>query len=136
MTDFELINADDDVFNELVGHFPEYNAAHSSWNCQTYCIVHKVEGEIIAGGRGIVNMGALEVRGLWVDEELRGSGVGSRILAAIEDEARRRGASRVMLYTYSWQAQTFYEKAGYTVFSTFDYPDGYQRVDMQKELGR
>ena len=79
-------------------------------------------------------MGALEVRGLWVDETLRGTGLGSQILAAIENEARHRGASRAMLYTYNWQAQTFYEKVGYAVFSTFDYPDGFQRIDMQKEL--
>ena len=134
MTDIELINADDEIYAELSGHFTDYNASHSSWNCQTFCIIHRVNGSIVAGGRGIVNMGALEVRGLWVDEALRGSGLGSQILDAIEDEARRRGASRAMLFTYSWQAQGFYEKAGYTVFSTFDYPDGYQRVDLQKEL--
>lgn len=135
MTDFELIEADATIYAELSGRFGEYNASHSSWNCQTYCIIHQVDGKTVAGGRGIVNMGALEVRGLWIDEELRGNSLGSKILAAIEDEARHRGASRAMLFTYSWQAQAFYEKVGYAVFSTFDYPDGYQRVDMQKELG-
>ncbi len=134
MSGFELINSDDVVYAELSGRFTEYNASHSSWNCQTYCVIYRVGGKVVAGGRGIINMGALEVRGLWVDEALRGSGVGSRVLAAIEDEARRRGARRAMLFTYSWQAQLFYEKAGYAVFSTFDYPDGYQRLDMQKEL--
>ena len=134
MTDFELINSDAAIYAELSGRFTDYNASHSSWNCQTYCVIHQVDGKIVAGGRGIINMGALEVRGLWVDEALRGSGLGSRILAAIEDEAHRRGASRAMLFTYSWQAQAFYEKVGYVVFSTFNYPDGYQRVDLQKEL--
>lgn len=134
MSELALIEPDDRIYAELSGHFSEYNANHSSWNCQTYCIIQQIEGKTVAGGRGIVNMGALEVRGLWVDETLRGSGLGSRILNAIEDEARRRSASRAMLFTYSWQAQAFYEKAGYAVFSTFDYPDGYQRIDLQKEL--
>ena len=130
----EIINDDDDVYAELSNRFGAYNASYSTWNWQSYCIVRRVEDKVVAGGRGIINMGALEIRGLWVDEHLRGTGLGSEILLAIEDEARLRGASRAMLYTYSWQAQSFYEKAGYTVFSMFDYPDGFQRIDMQKEL--
>lgn len=37
-----------------------------------------------------------------------------------------------MLYIYSWQAQGFYENIGYEVFSKFKYPDGPERIDMQK----
>ena len=88
----------------------------------------------MAGGRGIINMGALEVQGLWVDEKLRGSGIGTQLLIAIENEARNRGAKRAMLYTFSWQAQKFYERVGYSEFSRFNYPDGFQRIDLQKEL--
>ena len=74
------------------------------------------------------------MRGLWVDVTLRGRGLGEKVLSAIESEARRRGASRAMLYTYSWQAEVFYERLGYRVFSRFEYPDGPERIDMQKEL--
>jgi len=79
-------------------------------------------------------MGALEVRGLWVDSHLRGQGLGETILFAIENEARKRGASRAMLYTYSWQAEVFYKRMGYSEYSRFTYPDGPERIDLKKEL--
>lgn len=131
---FQLVEPDDETYAELSGRFDAYNAGHSSWNFKSYSFVMREGGRIVAGGRGIVNMGALEVRGLWVDEGLRGRGVGMRLLDAIEAEARKRNATRAMLYTYSWQAQAFYEKAGYREFARFTYPDGPARIDMQKEL--
>lgn len=131
---FELIEPDNETYAELSGRFGEYNSAHSTWKWQSYCIVQQVGDRIVAGGRGIINMGALEVRGLWVDENMRGGGVGALLLTAIENEARRRGATKAMLYTFSWQAELFYQRAGYSVFSRFDYPDGFQRIDLQKDL--
>ena len=134
MNQFQLIDSDNDIYKELSGRFGEYNSMHSTWNWQSYCLIHQEEGLTVAGGRGIINMGALEVQGLWVDEKLRGSGIGTQLLIAIENEARNRGAKRAMLYTFSWQAQKFYERAGYSEFSRFNYPDGFQRIDLQKEL--
>ncbi len=134
LTKFKLIAADEEIYAELLSRFSEHNCAHSTWKPQSYCLVHRIDSKIVAGGRGIINMGALEVRGLWVDENLRGEGIGTNLLAAIENEARNRGATRAMLYTFSWQALKFYELAGYTEFSRFDYPDGFQRIDLQKEL--
>lgn len=130
----ELIDPDDDVYAEYSANFSAYNAAHSTWDWQSYsCVIHN-EGQFVAGGRGIINMGALEVRGLWVDQALRGQGIGRKLLIAIEDEARKRGALRAMLFTYSFQAEAFYRRMGYEKFAEFDYPDGPKRIDMKKEL--
>ena len=134
MIDFQLIEPDNEIYAELSGRFEAYNMGQSTWNWQSFCFVLKDGARITAGGRGIVNMGALEVRGLWVDEELRGTGLGGALLKAIEDEARRRGARKVMLYTYSWQAENFYLRRGYEVFARFQYPDGPERIDMEKPL--
>lgn len=134
MDTFDLVEPDDEIYAALSGRFRAYNASQSSWNWQSFCLVHRVDGKIVAGGRGIINMGALEVRGLWVDEALRGGGIGTQLLVAIETEGRKRGATRAMLFTYSWQAQSFYQRAGYAEFSRFNYPDGFQRIDLQKEL--
>ncbi len=131
---FDKAEPDDAIYAELSGRFTEYNSAHSTWNCQTFCIFHETGNRIVAGGRGIINMGALEVRGLWVDENLRGNGIGAQLLTTIENEARSRGATKAMLYTYDWQAEKFYQRAGYSEFSRFDYPDGFQRIDLQKML--
>lgn len=134
MYDVELVDPDRETYEELSSRFAGYNASRSTWDWRSFSYVVRDEGKIVAGGRGITNMGALEVRALWVDEGLRGQGIGEKLLTAIEDEARRRGASRAMLYTFTWQAERFYERMGYSVFSRFAFPDGPERIDMQKEL--
>ncbi len=58
------------------------------------------------------------LRWAWVDEKLRGKALGRALMAAAEDEARRRGAKVMWLDTFSFQARPFYEKLGYTVFGT------------------
>lgn len=131
---FEHVEPDEDCYAEYSANFPVYNSAHSSWRWTAFSKILRHDDKIVAGGRGIINMGALEVRGLWVDDQLRGTGMGSNLLHAIEQEAIKRGATRAMLYTYSWQAEAFYLKAGYKEFARFNYPDGPYRIDMQKEL--
>lgn len=132
--DFECIDPDGDAYAEYSAHFGPYNASLSGWNVETFSMVRRDDTKIIAGGRGHVYLGALELRGLWVDDSLRGQGTGSALLIAIEAEARKRGARKAMLYTYSWQAEAFYARQGYTQYARFDFPDGHYRVDMQKDL--
>ncbi len=134
MRSIDLVDPDDQAYAEYSENFSAYNAANSTWNWRSYSCVLRIEGQIVAGGRGVINMGALEVRGLWVDETLRGKGVGRDLLVAIEDEARKRGATRAMLFTFSFQAEEFYRRMGYETFAKFEYPDGPQRIDMKKEL--
>ena len=68
-------------------------------------------------------------------ETLRGSGIGSRLLRAFEDEARRRGCRNAVLYTISFQAPDFYVKHGWTVFGQVPCdPPGTSRVFLSKDL--
>lgn len=70
----------------------------------------RIVGGIVAGGLGDL----LEVEFLYVEEAYRGRGLGQRLLAHVEDLARKKGLKRVLLNTYSFQAPGFYEKLGYT----------------------
>ncbi len=79
-------------------------------------------------------MGAVEVRGLWLDPDRRGAGHGELIVRRVEEEAKKRGAERALLDTYSFQARGFYERLGYVVFGSFDYPDGTVRYYLQRPL--
>ncbi len=132
--EFDLIEPDDAVYAEYSANFVTYNAEAAGAAAKSFSLVHRVDDQIVAGGRGYVFLGALEVRGLWVDAVLRGSGIGSRLLRGIEAEARKRGATKAMLYTYSWQAEAFYLRHGYRVYARFDYPMGHQRIDLEKDL--
>jgi GNAT superfamily N-acetyltransferase len=72
---------------------------------------------------------------MWMQEELRGCGYGSRLLILAENEARKRGAKHAFLDTFSFQAPGFYEKQGYRMFGELqDFPQGCQRYFMTKQL--
>lgn len=77
----------------------------------------------------------LYVEILWLDEQSRGAGAGSRLLTAAEDEARCRGCRGAFLDTFDFQALPFYQRHGYTIFGTQeDYPPGSRNHFLQKKL--
>ena len=90
-----------------------------------------LEAGVYAYGWG----GVLEVELLWVSESARGRGLGSRIMRAVEDEARSLGFSKIVLDTFSFQAPGFYEKLGFRITSTIDnFPEGHSHYLLVKEL--
>jgi GNAT superfamily N-acetyltransferase len=92
-------------------------------------------GEIVAGLKSFTWAGWLEVELLWVHEDRRGMGLGTRLLTTAEQEARRRGCQRVWLDSYSFQAPEFYKKLGYEVFGMLEgFPEGHNRYFLTKRL--
>ncbi|MBZ6387145.1 MULTISPECIES: GNAT family N-acetyltransferase [Pantoea] len=92
-------------------------------------------GKKLAGLTGSTTGNWLRIDMLWVSEALRGQGVGSRLLNAAEEEARRRGCCYAQVDTASFQARPFYEKSGYTLrFSLDNYPRHHQRHYLSKTL--
>ena len=95
------------------------------------------EGSIIGGVHGnySAQSGWLYVSTLWVSEQVRSGGYGTRLLERIEREAARRGCTDVYLDTFSFQALEFYRKLGYTVFGELEnFPPGHQRCFLKKKL--
>ena len=71
----------------------------------------------------------------WLAPGYRRRGLGSRLLRAAEEEARRRGCRMAWLDTYDFQARPFYERHGYAVFGELDgLPNGHRRWFMRKRL--
>src|ERR1700740_1098175 len=67
------------------------------------------EGNGIAGG---VWTAVLFIQFFWLDQGLRRKGFGAKLIKAIEDEARRFGATNAYVDTMSFQAPGFYRKCG------------------------
>lgn len=73
---------------------------------------------------------------LWVDERYRHHGLGSMIIREVERIAREKGCRVVTLGTASYMARPFYEKHGYTVFTTLKKGNGYISYSLVKYLDR
>jgi GNAT superfamily N-acetyltransferase len=71
---------------------------------------------------------------LWVDEGYRHHGIGSMIIREVERIAREKGCRVVTLGTASYMARPFYEKHGYTVFTTLQKENGYISYSLVKYL--
>ena len=72
---------------------------------------------------------------LFVAENLRKQGIGSKIVMSAENEAKKRGCKYVFVDTFSFQAPKFYEKLGYKcVFSLPEFPYTEERHYFVKEL--
>jgi GNAT superfamily N-acetyltransferase len=115
----------------------EYNKQQAGdYGSSTICFaVRSADGEIAGGIIAQIYWDWLAIDLMWVQEDLRGHGYGSRLLALAEDEARKRGARFAHLDTFSFQAPDFYLRHGYQTFGLLNgYPSGHQRHYMTKTL--
>jgi GNAT superfamily N-acetyltransferase len=69
--------------------------------------------ELVAGVSGWTWGVAAGIGMTWVREDARGTGLGERLLADFESEARERGCTHVFVTSFTFQAPGFYEKQGY-----------------------
>ncbi len=100
-----------------------------------HIIVVDVDGQWQGGITASIFWGWLELEYFWLPETLRGQGLGSSILAQIEQIGRELEATRVLVTTFEFQAYTFYERHGYKVVGVIeDYPPGSNYYTMVKVL--
>src|SRR5262245_9554703 len=80
------------------------------WKGRLTIFARDEQGRIMGGIYGFADRGWLRVEILVVKAEWRGRGLGAQLLAAAEEEGRRRGCQDAWLDTFSFQALPFYEK--------------------------
>ena len=98
-------------------------------------VEYDTNGNIIGGILGGTYWGWMYVDILWVHENHRRKGIGSKLLCEAEKEAVSRGCHHVHLDTMSWQAPEFYQKHGYEVIGILpDIPNGNQKYLLMKAL--
>ncbi len=96
--------------------------------------VRDAAGRVVAGLDSSFYAGWLFVNDLWVHAELRRRGLGRRLLQEAERRALERGCHSVWLDTFSFQAPGFYQRLGFEVFGTLDYPPDHRRFFLKKRL--
>jgi GNAT superfamily N-acetyltransferase len=98
-------------------------------------VVRDAAGTIVGGILGHTRWRWLYIAKLWVDESVRGQGLGKELMDAAEGLARSRGCTDASLDTFDFQARPFYEKLGYELFGTLEgYPPGSRQYYLQKRL--
>jgi ElaA protein len=91
-----------------------------------------LDGVACGAGRVVfIEPGVAKIQRMAVIDDVRGRGVGRALLAFLEEEARRRGASRLVLWAQA-HACAFYQRAGYAAEGPEFDDAGIPHVAMQK----
>lgn len=99
-------------------------------------LIASVEGEPLAcGAVKTIAPGTASLKRMWVADEARGLGLGRRMLAALEGEARSLGLTTLRLETNRalTEAVRLYRSAGYVEVSAFN-ADPYAHHWFEKRL--
>jgi GNAT superfamily N-acetyltransferase len=101
-----------------------------------FAVVRDEREALVAGVDGWTWGGTCWIEHLWVRDTDRRHGIGSRLLSAVEGEARRRGCAQTGLSTHSFHGPAFYRRHGFEVTGELPgYPAGHSYLLMRKELG-
>ncbi len=96
--------------------------------------VRGADGEVVGGLWGRTGYGFLFVELLALGPA-RGVGLGRRVMALAEAEAKRRGLLGIWLDTWTFQAPGFYPKLGFVECGRItEYPPGHDRIFYVKRF--
>lgn len=120
------------VLNGLA-HFNEQHVGPASR--ASLAVLVKADGKVCAGLVGYTAWGWLHIEKIWVDQQLRGHGIASKLLASAEAEASTRSCHSAWLDTLNPDALRLYKDVGFTVFGELpDFIAGRTRYFMKKVL--
>ena len=135
--ELKLENTESERTHELANLIRAYNRANRepSKSEPLNIYLKDEDGNLVAGMVAETFGNWLEIEYLYVSEDLRRQGIGSKILKMAEKESRNRGCKYSFVDTFNFQAPKFYEKHGYKeVFALKKYPYIGERYYYTKEL--
>jgi GNAT superfamily N-acetyltransferase len=99
------------------------------------CFTYDDNGKKTSGLCGQIKGNWLMVDYLWVHPDLKGKGLGNKLLQKAETYAKKQNCIGCLLDTFNFQARAFYEKQGYQLQMTLEnQPQTIERYFMVKNL--
>ena len=131
--------ADPVLCKNLTDGLQAFNASHlpQEVEAQPLQIYAKTaSGDLVGGIVAKTIWEWLEISVLWVEDSLRGHGLGSELLRRAETEAIQRGCRYARLSTWDFQALDFYQRHAYISYGRLDdYPEGHTVHYLRRDLG-
>ncbi|MGO5065368.1 MULTISPECIES: GNAT family N-acetyltransferase [unclassified Clostridium] len=141
MNDYIIRESSSEESDLIVDRLVEYNLSKVPVKQEdTFLWINRVvedtKGEIIAGILSkIYCWNCLYIDALWVKEEYRKDGLGTKLLKEVEKIANDKNCKLIHLDTFDFQAKDFYIKHGYEIFGILDEcPENHKRYFMKKNI--
>lgn len=140
MSEIRIVSANEEESQFISDSLRDYNTRFVALDPDVKTVSNRKavdeSGKVIAGILCHRYMNTiLYVDILWVDDDHRGMGLGSRLLCELEEDAKEKGITLIHLDTFDFQARGFYEKHGYELFGTLeDCPQGHRHYYLKKSL--
>jgi len=102
-----------------------------------YQYIAEEDGVIIGFASGLTNHKWFFLSDMWVHENHRRQGLGTRLLQMLEDKVKAIGIEHMYTWTSGFNNPFFYEKQGYKVFTVFEdffEIEGYHHIGYRKDL--
>ena len=111
------VEEDDPMIGEFINkEFTDYALENNvEQNYDDFCFVEEEDGKILGVITGRAYYDEVHVVDLIVDRSCRRSGLGSRLVAAVEEAYKGKGYGKITLTTFGFQAPEFYKKLGYQI---------------------
>ena len=107
--------SEDDRIGEFINtEFSDYAMdCDVALNFEEFCFTAEEDGKIAGIITGHAYYNEVHIGDLIVGKEFRRSGVGSKLVAAVESAFKGKGYEKIALTTFGFQAPVFYKKLGY-----------------------
>ena len=96
------------------------------------------ENDMVVGfASGLTNHKWFYLSDMWVHEDYRRQGLGTKLLGLLEDKTKTAGIKHIYTWTHGFTNPHFYKKQGYQIFTVFeDFFEikGYHHTGFRKDL--